>query len=160
MSKSFNINGELITSSGQKLKKVGYLMIGYIVLYVFNFLVTINSTDIEVIQFMSVLTLVVSIILTIMIIQNIIESGTGLIKSVQKEGIHEGYYPNGKLSYKGTYKFGKKDGTWEVYNELGNLVKKGIFVDDKPFGLWDIYQDDGQVKEKREIQEWEINVYD
>jgi hypothetical protein len=113
MSKSFKINGELIISSGQKLKKVGYLMIGYIVLYVFNFLVTINSTDIEVIQFMSVLTLVVSIILTIMIIQNIIESGTGLIKSVQKEGIHEGYYPNGKLSYKGTYKFGKKDGTWD-----------------------------------------------
>jgi hypothetical protein len=135
--KSFKINGDLIESSGEKLKKVGYLMIGGIVLYVFNVLVITNSRDIDDIQSMTVMTLVVSIILTIAIIYNIIKSGEGFVNSVQtyyEDGLWESYHENGKLEMRGTYKDGEKDGIWESYYDNGELEWKRTYKDGSNIG--------------------------
>jgi len=37
------------------------------------------------------------------------------------EGEHAGYFPSGRLAYRGLYKAGKQVGTWTHYNEDGSV---------------------------------------
>ena len=50
----------------------------------------------------------------------------------KKTGVWVGYYYNGQLEYKGSFKNGKKDGIWEFYssngmkyNEFSGIYKNG-----------------------------------
>jgi len=83
MSKSYRIDGELIKSSGSKLRNIGYFIIGMVVLQTIYILVLTQSNDIETITGMGTLTYVVMIIFSIMVIVNIIQSGNGFVESVQ-----------------------------------------------------------------------------
>ncbi len=158
MSKSYKIDGELIKSSGEKLKRIGYLMISQVVLLCLYFLVVSNSRDIDTIQSMSVLSIITSIGIWIFIVRYFIQSGDGFIQSVQiiyedgknedhtNQGEHKEFYPNGNLKKVGVYKDGKNDGLWEYYHENGHLSDKGTYKDGKENGLWEVFNDNGQLK--------------
>lgn len=171
MSKTTKINGDLIKSSGEKLIMVGYLMIGSIGFSILYFLIISNSRDIDEIQSMGVIAAIISVILTILIIKNIIQSGFGFIESVEtdyNDGVNDKYdsngnlkeqitykdgqqdasvkyfhYDNGQLEKIETHKDGRKDGIWEEYYSNGQLKSKGTFNDGKPDGLWEYYKQDG-----------------
>ena len=40
-----------------------------------------------------------------------------------KNGLHESFYKNGQLKFRGNYKDGEQHGLWEYFDESGNLTK-------------------------------------
>jgi len=67
---------------------------------------------------------------------------------VDKNGILEKYYSNGKLESKGVYIDGKKDGLWEEYFDNGQLKSKGNYIKGKKDGLWQEYYNNGHLESK------------
>jgi len=67
---------------------------------------------------------------------------------VDKNGILEKYYSNGKLESKGVYIDGKKDGLWEEYFENGQLKSKGNYIKGKKDGFWQEYYNNGHLESK------------
>ena len=67
---------------------------------------------------------------------------------VDKNGILEKYYSNGKLQSKGVYTDGKKDGLWEEYFENGQLKSKGNYIKGRKEGFWQEYYKNGHLESK------------
>ena len=44
-------------------------------------------------------------------------------KEIIKDGLHESFYKNGQLKFRGNYKDGEQHGLWEYFDESGNLTK-------------------------------------
>jgi hypothetical protein len=151
MSKSYRIDGELIKSSGSKLRNIGYFIIGMVVLQTIYILVLTQSNDIETITGMGTLTYVVMIIFSIMVIVNIIQSGNHLEDSIQilyEDGEYVEYFTDDRIKEKGTIVNGLKNGDWVTYYESGQLKSRGIFKDGKEDGVWDTYDISGQLYQK------------
>lgn len=145
MSKSYKINGELIKSSGEKLKMVGHLMIGTIGIYLLLFLIISISSNLDFIALVGVFSALISIGGSFLIIKNIIECGSGFIESVEityEDGVYEEYYSDGKLKEMGTKLNSKKHGVFENYFESGLLKSKGTYLNDLKNGDWKFYFSD------------------
>ena len=56
-----------------------------------------------------------------------------------KNGLHESFYKNGQLKFRGNYNNGKRDDLWEEFHENGNLHQKGNYKDGKRDGLWEVF---------------------
>jgi hypothetical protein len=165
MSKSHTINGELIKSSGKKLQMVGYLMIGGIVHGVIYYALVQNSTDIEFIQNVVLISSIITLVITHIIIAIIIRSGADLINSTQiidefitiddsktnmnnmfiNGDVHEMYYENGQLCSKGSYKDDKRDGFWVEYSISGELMKVGEYKSGIMNGKWEYFNRGGKM---------------
>ena len=76
-----------------------------------------------------------------------------------KIGYWEGYYSNGQLMYKGSYKDGKEEGYWEYYNDNGQLYSKGSFKNGERYGNWEKYYYNGQLWYKGSFKNWEREGY-
>ncbi len=63
-----------------------------------------------------------------------------------KDSLWENYSPDGKISFKGSYKDGKKDGLWIYYFADGNVEQKGRYREDLPNGEWVWYYPNGQIR--------------
>jgi antitoxin component YwqK of YwqJK toxin-antitoxin module len=61
------------------------------------------------------------------------------------DGPYVGYWNNGQLFNKGTYKDDKKHGPWVTYHDNGQLMWKGTYKDGKMDGSWVSYNKDGTV---------------
>jgi hypothetical protein len=165
MSKSYKIDGELIKSSGEKLKRIGYLMISQVVLLCLYYLVVLISRNIDTIQEMSVLSIITSIGIWIFIVRYFIQSGNGFIQSVHsyyEDGEYKEYYPNGKLKEIGTFKDGKQNGSYEKYHNHfdGQLVEKGTYKDGERDGQWVFYNDRIRITERSGLYENGVKVSD
>ena len=55
----------------------------------------------------------------------------GSFSDGEREGSWVGYWDNGQLSLKETYKNGKLDGSWVWYHEDGQLSRKGTYKNGK-----------------------------
>ena len=135
MSKSVKIDGELIQSSGFKIRKVGYLIVWMVVVYTVYLLVVISSTDEDIIELIGFITYVTLIVMSILVIVNIIRGGSDLVNSVVielKDGPYEDYYPNGKIKSKGIILNGQKTGIWTYYNQYGDLLSRKEFNNGVP----------------------------
>jgi antitoxin component YwqK of YwqJK toxin-antitoxin module len=69
--------------------------------------------------------------------------------------IKEGFYPNGQLEYRVTYKEGIE--TWDTYYENGQLKKCINYKDDKEHGLTEEYQENGILEYRRFSKNGEYN---
>ena len=58
--------------------------------------------------------------------------------------IKEGFYPNGQLEYRVTYKEGIE--TWDTYYENGQLQKRNNYKEDKDHGVNERYQENGIIE--------------
>jgi hypothetical protein len=65
---------------------------------------------------------------------------TGELKSISNyihnsiNGLELGYFENGSLEYKGTYKEGLREGKWTYYYNSGNIMAIENLYNGKPFG--------------------------
>lgn len=135
MSKTYKIDGELIQSSGVKIRRVGYLTVWMVVVYTVYLLVVIFSSDEDTIDFLGFVTYLTLIVLSILLIMNVIKSGKDLIQSVVielKDGLYEDYHPNGKIKSKGMILGGQKTGIWTFYNQSGDLLSRKEFNNGVP----------------------------
>ena len=51
-------------------------------------------------------------------------------------GLHEVYWDNGNLWYKGTYIKNKRNGLWIFYWENGTIMAKGEYIKGEQIGFW------------------------
>ena len=60
-------------------------------------------------------------------------------KETIKDGLHESFYKNGQLKFRGNYKVGKRDNLWEWFHENGQPKQRGNYKDGKRDGLWKVF---------------------
>jgi antitoxin component YwqK of YwqJK toxin-antitoxin module len=63
-----------------------------------------------------------------------------------KEGVWEGYRPDGTLWQRGHFHHGEKHGTLEYYHPDGTLEDRGHYHHGKPHGVWESYRTDGTLE--------------
>lgn len=64
--------------------------------------------------------------------------------TINPNGYHIFYYPNGQKSSEGTLRDGKPDGYWRSYNEQGTLVSEGNRKNFELDSIWTFYSPNGQ----------------
>ena len=87
-------------------------------------------------------------------------------KETIKDGLHESFYKNGQLKFRGNYKTGKKHGLWEVFYLKGNnnplilhgqLMYRGNHKYGKRDGLWEWFRVNGQLERRGNYKNGEQN---
>jgi hypothetical protein len=68
-------------------------------------------------------------------------SEKGNLTGGQRHGIWHFYYDVGKLESTGRFVLGKADGLWQFHNELGLMSSKGNYKDGKQNGLWTFFDE-------------------
>jgi antitoxin component YwqK of YwqJK toxin-antitoxin module len=63
----------------------------------------------------------------------------------QEEGICEGFYENGNIHWRTSFKEGKKDGIDEWFYENGNIRMRTPYKEDKPDGIEEIFYENGNI---------------
>ena len=74
-----------------------------------------------------------------------------------KDGIVKGFYENGQLTYRRTYKEGKLDGLWEIFHENGQVSFTGYYENDKEVGVWRFFDEKGEFS-PQETLGWTLEI--
>ena len=61
-------------------------------------------------------------------------------------GIVEGFYDDGRLRTRRSYRDGQEDGLWENFHENGQLDRRGNYIDRIQDGLWEGFWRNGQLE--------------
>ena len=71
------------------------------------------------------------------------------------DGPYEGYYDNGQLFERVTYKDGVLDGPFERYHDNGQLGSNGIYKEGEWDGPFESYYQNGELRSKRTYKDGE-----
>jgi len=74
----------------------------------------------------------------------------------QMEGLWEGFYENGNIQWRISYKEGKKDGIEEFFYKNGNIRWRTPYKENKPDGIEEIFDEQGNITETRHWKNGEI----
>ena len=166
---------QFVIQSGKSLISISNLIISQVVVvffYSFLLVTFFSSMGVDGIVTFNIIVSLILLVLSVMIILKIRESGKNLINSVdenyfhnesttgtsnsesvndtviKEDGSYEKYYQNGNLMEKGLVQFTypyKKYGIYEEYYENGNLRVRGTYKNGKKDGLWEVYDESGQL---------------
>lgn len=79
-----------------------------------------------------------------------------VIEKFKLSFLHETFYPDGKMRYRGNYKDGKHDGLYEGFYPDGKTSYRGNYKDGKRDGLHEEFYEDGRIKYRVNYKDGEI----